>query len=331
MILGLDVGGANTKAASSDGKFTKIEYLPLWKEAPLAPLLRQLSREAEPEALAVVMTGELADCFSDKLSGILSIKRAVEESFSCPVKFWGVDGFGWTDLGDLAAANWSASAWLVSEEIGDSIFVDMGSTTTDLIPIKNGPRAAKTDFKRLTRGELIYSGLLRTNLAALLQEVEVDGQRVPLSSELFAIAADAHLVLGRIAEGEYSVEPPDGGGRDRISAERRLARTVCADPEEIGSEAVLEIALQVRSRQASLLTDGIERLAEDHALDLVVAAGIGEELVEEAARALNLECVRLSDRYGPRVSDVFPAYAVARLLETEGISPQTRGPGRGRR
>jgi probable H4MPT-linked C1 transfer pathway protein len=315
MILGLDVGGANTKAASSDGLITIIEYLPLWKEAPLIPFLRRISRQAEPAALAVVMTGELADCFSNKRSGILSIKEAVEGSFSCPIKFWGVDGFRWTDVSDLAAANWSASASLISKEIGDCLFVDMGSTTTDLIPIKSLPKAGRTDFERLANGELIYSGLLRTNLAFLLHEVEIGGRRIPLSSELFAISADAHLVLGEIAESEYAVEPPDGGGKDRISAERRLARTVCAGLEEIGSVGTVEIARQARSRQARLLTAGIRRLAKEHNLDLVVAAGIGERMIEEAAQDLNLECVRLSERYGSRVSDVFPAYAVARLLE----------------
>ncbi len=317
MILGLDVGGANTKAASSDGLFTKIEYLPLWKEAPLVPLLRRISAETKPEALAVVMTGELADCYSDKMSGILSIKAAVEGAFSCPIKFWGVDGFRWTDIGDLAAANWSASASLVSKEFGDCLFVDMGSTTTDLIPIKSGPKAAKTDFERLANGELIYSGLLRTNLAALLREVDIGGRRVPLSSELFAIAADAHLVLGEIAEEKYTVETPDGGGRDIRSAERRLARTVCADLEEIGTEGVFEIAHQARSRQENLLMEGIRRLAGQHDLDLVVAAGIGEDLIDKAAHTLDLECVRLSEQYGSKVSDVFPAYAVARLLEME--------------
>ncbi len=317
MILGLDVGGANTKAASSDGSFTKIEYMPLWKEAPLEPFLCRLSAAARPEAVGVVMTGELADSFPDKRSGILFIKRAVERSFSCPVRFWGVSGFEWRDLADLAAANWSASAALISEEVGDGIFADMGSTTTDLIPIKAGPRAAKTDFLRLARGELIYVGLLRTNLAALLGEVEVDGKRVPLSSELFAIAADAHLVLGEISEGEYTVETPDGGGKDRDSAGRRLARTVCADPEEIGSEGVEAIAHQARARQLELLKEGIRRLAEEHALDLVVAAGIGEGLIGEAARSLDLDCLRLSEKYGISVSDLFPAYAVARLLEVE--------------
>lgn len=154
------------------------------------------------------MTGELADCFSNKRLGILSIKEAVEESFSCPIKFWGVDGFRWTDVSDLAAANWSASASLISKEIGDCLFADMGSTTTDLIPIKSRPKAGRTDFNRLANGELIYSGLLRTNLAFLLHEVNLAGRRIPLSSELFAISADAHLVLGEIAEAEYAVEPP---------------------------------------------------------------------------------------------------------------------------
>ncbi|HII07889.1 MAG TPA: hydantoinase [Methanotrichaceae archaeon] len=317
MILGLDVGGANTKVASSDGKFTSIEYMPLWKEASLEPLLRQISREAGPEALAVVMTGELADCFSNKRTGIAHIKDAVERAFSCPVSFWGVEGFRWEDIGDLAAANWSASARLVSEEIGDCIFVDMGSTTTDLIPLKNGPKAARTDFERLARGELIYAGLLRTNLAALLRSVEIEGRCVPLSSELFAITADAHLALGGITEIEYAVEAPDGGGKDRLSAKRRLARTVCADLEEIGSDAAVKIARQAKFRQEKLLTDGIRRLAVQHGLDLVVAAGIGEELIAEAARDLDLECVRLSEMYGKSVSDVFPAYAVARLLEIE--------------
>ncbi|MGB3945169.1 MAG: hydantoinase/oxoprolinase family protein [Methanothrix sp.] len=315
MILGLDVGGANTKAASSDGLFTKIEYLPLWKEAPLVPFLRRISAEAAPEALAVVMTGELADSFPDKRAGVLAIMRAVNSAFSCPVSFWGVDGFGWREISDLAAANWSASAALISAQIGDSLFVDMGSTTTDLIPIKGRVMAAKTDFERLGRGELIYSGLLRTNIAAILGEVEIGRMRVPLSSELFAIAADAHLVEGRICEDDYAVEPPDGGGRDRTSALRRLARTVCADLAEIGPDAAAQIALQAAARQQRVLMEGIRRQSQVHDLPIVVAAGVGEGLIEEAARDLGLECVRLSKRYGSRVSDVFPAYAAARLLE----------------
>ena len=179
--MGLDIGGANTKAASSDGLYAESVYLPLWKNAPLDELLGRFAA-TRPQAVAVVITGELADCFSCKREGIESLAAAAKRAFSCPVYFWGQNGFGWTDLMEVAAANWAASAELVAREVGDCLFVDMGSTTTDLIPIKGGPRASKTDFLRLKNGELVYMGRLRTRLDALLPVARIRGDRVPLIS-----------------------------------------------------------------------------------------------------------------------------------------------------
>lgn len=326
MILGLDIGGANTKAASSDGSYTNSVYLPLWRNAPLGEVLRQFA-DLSPEAVAVVMTGELADCYKSKLEGVLCIMNEVKQAFRCPVHFWGTGGFQWTDPLELAAANWSASASLLGREIGDCLFVDMGSTTTDLIPIKGVPKgspkgvplAAKTDFKRLSRGELVYMGLLRTSLVALLPQARIKGDSVPLSPELFVIAADAYLALGEISEDLYACDTPDGAGKDRTDALRRLARSVCADLEEIGEAGALAIAEQVSGRQFRILVDAISRQEREHQLGLVVAAGIGESLIARAARFLGLECISLSERYGRKISDIFPAYAVARLLELDPI------------
>jgi probable H4MPT-linked C1 transfer pathway protein len=316
MILGLDIGGANTKAASSDGLFAQSIYLPLWKHAPLEKALRLLALQ-EPQAVAAVITGELADCFSTKREGISSLTATVKRAFSCPVYLWGTRGFSWTDPLELAAANWAASAALLAREIGDCLFVDMGSTTTDLIPIKGEALAAKTDFLRLAAGDLVYMGMLRTRLDALLPAARIRGQRVPLAPEFFAIIGDAYLALGRISEECYSCETPDGAGKEREAALRRLARSVCADLEEIGEAAALAIAEQACERQKRILVAAMKRQAEKHGLTKVVAAGIGEELIAEAAAFLGLECIRLSERYGAGISDVFPAYAVARLAETE--------------
>ena len=258
MILGLDIGGANTKAASSDGLFTKSVYLPLWKHAPLDDVLGLFALRG-PQAVAVVITGELADCFSSKREGIESLTAAVKRAFSCPVYFWGASGFAWTDPLELAAANWSASAALLAREIGDCLFVDMGSTTTDLIPIKGEAMAAKTDFLRLAGGDLVYMGLLRTRLDALLPVARIGGQKVPLAPEFFAIMADARLALGRISEERYACETPDGAGKDREAALRRLARSVCADLEEIGEAAALAIAEQACERQKRILVAAMEQ------------------------------------------------------------------------
>ena len=310
MILGLDIGGANTKAASSDGCLAESIYMPLWKNAPLGEVLERYA-ELEPEAVAAVITGELADCFSSKSEGIESISSIVRKAFHCPVHFWGVGGFR---SRELAGANWSASATLLAREIGDSLFVDMGSTTTDIIPIIGEPVAAHTDLQRLARGELIYMGMLRTNLGALLPSARICGESVPLSPELFAIAADVRLVLGEITADGYTCDTPDGAQKDREAALRRLARAVCADLEEIGERGALAIARQVRERQHGILVDALERQAKRYGIYRAVAAGIGEEIILEAASFLGMECILLSEKYGQKISEIFPAYAAAKLL-----------------
>lgn len=316
MILGLDIGGANTKAASFDANFVESVYLPLWSGAPLDAYLKKLAEKKDPKSVGVVMTGELADCFSDKVAGILHIMEAVKLAFNCPLFFWGVNGFDRANLRELAGANWSASANFLAEEVGDCIFVDMGSSTTDLIPIKGKPKAASADYQRLIRGELIYSGMLRTSIGALLHSAKIDGQRVPLSSEMFAITADANLALKEITENEYTCDTPDDAGKDRQSALRRLARSVCADLDELGESGAIEIARQANWHQERILRRQLKRLASVHDLNEVVAAGIGEEMIKRSSSQLGLDCTGLSDLYGKRISGVFPAYAVARLVES---------------
>jgi probable H4MPT-linked C1 transfer pathway protein len=175
--------------------------------------------------------------------------------------------------------------------------------------------ACRTDFLRLAAGELVYMGLLRTRLDALLPEARIGGKKVPLAPEFFAIIADARLSLGQISEQRYSCETPDGSGKDKQAALRRLARSVCADLDEIGEAGALAIAQQACERQRSILIAALERQAQKHELSRVVAAGIGEELIAQAAAFLGLDCMRLSQIYGEKISDVFPAYAVARLAE----------------
>ena len=58
---------------------------------------------------------------------------------------------------EVAGVNWVATAWLVSKFIKNCIVVDIGSTTTDIIPIVDGKMVVKgkTDLERLSNGELV--------------------------------------------------------------------------------------------------------------------------------------------------------------------------------
>ncbi len=315
MIIGIDIGGANTKVASQDSSIVELHHLPLWKNSRLPEVLLDIRERLKPEKVGVVVTGELADCFPDKKTGISYIVDAVNNVFK-EAWFFENDGvFTKEKKLSIAAANWMASALIVGKELEDSLFVDAGSTTTDIIPIKNGePLAGKTDFERLKRGELVYSGVLRTNIAAVLDTVELSGSSSRISSELFAQTADVFLILDMISKEDYTCDTPDGAGKTKKDAKRRLARVVCADLTEIGEDELFSIAKQVMQTQTRDIANAIHDVAQRHGLNLIAACGMGEFLAKKAADKLGCDILLLSEKYGNEISRVFPAYAVARLL-----------------
>lgn len=318
MILGIDIGGANTKIASSDGKIVELHYLPLWKDTKLPEVLYEIARRLRPDKVAVVITGELADCFSDKEAGLSYIIDVLNKTFKDAYFLDSSGTFTKEKKRSIAAANWMASALLVGKDFGNCIFVDIGSTTTDIIPIKNGvPLAAKTDFERLKNNELVYTGALRTNIAAVLDHIELDGAKSRISSELFAITADAYLILGLISEKDYTCDTPDGAGKSITDAKRRLARVVCADMTEIDDRMLVRIARQVFEKQVKDIADALRETEKKHDLNMIVACGLGEFIAKKAADEAGFEIVFISEKYGTELSKVFPAYAVAQLLDID--------------
>jgi probable H4MPT-linked C1 transfer pathway protein len=315
-IIGIDIGGANTKIASLDTHVAELHYIPMWKDTSLPKKLTEIAQRLSPLKLGVVMTGELADCFSDKEQGIRFIMDAVDAAFPNALylntkgEFIKASG----DIRSLAAANWTASALVAGKE-EDCIFVDLGSTTTDLIPVKNGrPLAQETDFKRLGRHELLYRGILRTNIAALMNRIELGSIQYRLSSEFFAQTADAHLLLRNIKPEDYTCDTADGYGKSREEAARRLARVVCADTSELDNKEIMIMASQIYETQRNELAEAMNILASKHGINNIVGAGLGEFLIKDAARRAGLTCTLLSDIYGTAISKVFPAYAVAYLV-----------------
>ena len=319
-IIGIDIGGANTKVASADGTITETHYIPLWKDTTLPRLLSDIAERLKPEMVGVVMTGELADCFESKIQGIQFICDAVDGAFSESKIYYLNNKCEFTDSPDasLAAANWAASAGFLAQDY-DCVFVDVGSTTTDIIPIAGGvARAGGTDFERLRRDELLYSGVLRTNVATLLDRIVMGSARCRVSSELFAITGDVYRVLGMIEDSDYTCETPDHAGTTVEESIRRLARVVCADTDEIGEYAVYEIAEQVQDAQVRELGIAIDAVLKRHGLDHVIGTGIGEFLIKNAVDEIgSVPCSFISDMYGADVSKVFPAYAAAKLVESQ--------------
>ena len=151
-IVGWDIGGANLKAAFVDGVRAEAEVLerpfPLWRESHGLPaaLAEMAGRLGTPRAMGITMTAELADCFATKREGVAFVLDAFRTAFpAVQPAVYGIDGrFHSVEEAKarpllIAAANWRASATLVARSFPDVIFLDVGSTTTDIIPIVVGP------------------------------------------------------------------------------------------------------------------------------------------------------------------------------------------------
>lgn len=333
-IIGWDVGGANIKAARiEEGQSGPSMFecaLPLWRELDRLPAVLAATADAlgPTRTMAVTMTAELADCFANKREGVAGVLDAFGRAFP-DVDPWvyGTDGL-FRSAGAarrqayrVAAANWMASATFVSRTCPDALFIDVGSTTTDIIPIVGGQVVArgKTDQARLRSGELVYTGVLRTPIAAIVRSVPVNGRRCRVAAEYFATSADVHRWLGRIDEGEYTCETPDGRGRSRPEAGARLARMICADMERLGAARVTEIAEHVAHAQLRQVVSGLRQVVRRlgpqcprHA----VVAGQGAFLGREAADAVGLVTTALADGIGAAAARATPAAAVAYLLDS---------------
>lgn len=301
-MIGIDVGGANLKVVDHSG--VHIHYCPLWEGAPLDRILRG-HREGRDDAVAVVMSGELADCFSGKDEGVAFIVDAVRTVFP-GARFYGIDGRFHERPGRvLAAANWLASADYLRQEYPDSVLVDVGSTTTDIIPLGQFPDLiGLTDTRRLQKGYLVYTGMLRTSLPTLLREVSLSGVRTPVSTEYFACSGDAHLVLGHVTEEAYAVDPPDHGAKGRSACLRRIARVVCADIDEIGEAGAVGIAASFWEAQRQQIMDAVAHVVRSSGAGEIITAGIGSDLFSAVLGGRDL-----TRSLGP-AAGALPAYAV---------------------
>lgn len=308
-MIGIDVGGANLKVVDERG--VHIHYCPLWTGAPLKDLLRQYANRSDDPA-AVVMSGELADCFNNKQEGIAFIVDAIREVFP-HARFYGNDArFHDGPAPALAAANWLASADYLREAYPDAVLLDIGSTTADIVPLNRFfSLPGLTDLLRLQKGYLVYTGMLRTPVATLVSSVTLNGILTPFSTEYFAASADAHLVLGHIAPELYTCDTPDGKEKTRDASLRRLARVVCADLAEIGEAGAMAVASAFWERQRTMIRNAVMRVKQESGASSVIVAGIGAGLFARECGGTDLTGI-----LGP-AADALPAYAVREVAQRD--------------
>jgi probable H4MPT-linked C1 transfer pathway protein len=326
-VIGLDIGGANTKGVWRNGDALRTISRPfeVWRDREaLTAVVRDVVAElaSEPvELVALTTTAELSDAFRTKREGVSLVLDAAEAALSAPLLALTTAGElvsideARTRPFDIAAANWVASAVAVAEVYPEALMLDVGSTTADVIPIADGRVAAagRNDLDRLLAGELVYTGLLRTNLAAIAPRVPVRGQWCPVASELFAISADVHLILGRLAPEDYTCPTPDGRPASVECARERVARLVCSDVEQLEPSEIDAMAAYLHAEQVRHIEAAARQVSTrwPGTVAPVVTLGAGAFLAAAVAERLGRPVVEMPWSEAER--DAGPAAALAGL------------------
>jgi probable H4MPT-linked C1 transfer pathway protein len=329
--LGWDIGGVNTKISRvTDAQLvgTRVRPFEVQRDpASLVALLRALAADVGAtgaEHQAVTMTAELSQMFRTKRDGVAFVLDAVATAFpNADTHVYTTDGrFVASNQArrmplSVAAANWVATAAIVGRTVETAVLVDIGTTTTDVIPVVDGQVVAKgrTDPARLASGELLYLGAVRTPVEAIVTAVPVGDEWVGVSAEGFALAGDVHVWRGTLSPDMYSMTPPDGRPTTRDYTGERLARVICADRTMLDDDAIDAIADHIAESQIARTATAIRRVCERHpAITTAVTAGIGAPLAAAAAARAGLTVRSLAESLGVAAAAAAPSAAVALLL-----------------
>ena len=340
-ILGWDIGGAHLKVARLNEKGqilgTHQMACPLWQgldqlDRALKALLT-LAAVSPEDQHAVTMTGELADYFDNRKSGVTSILSQFTQTlgtpevrvFAGPRGFLPPQGLSDEDWMWVASANWFASGQWAASKVSDGLFIDIGSTTSDFLLLAEGKAQARgySDHERMSHDELVYCGLTRTPIMALARRAPVLGAWSSPMAECFATSADLYRITGELREETDQYPSADAGPKTWEASARRLGRQFGVDAETLPAGAIEALADFLREQQIRKLHDAFMRQISRGKIALdapVIGAGIGRFLAQDLAERCHRPFIDYKDLFEWMPSgtlfdaaDCGPAAAVAAL------------------
>lgn len=341
-FIGWDIGGAHLKMAHVDitGKVLAAHQFPtpIWQNLHILDDALANAKKYFPATLtthAITTTAELSDIFRDRRSGLRELVTKASTMLNKDNMQFYAGPAGWVDAGEtdqyvneIASANWHATASFIAERLIEGILIDIGSTTTDIIPFAAGQLLNRgyTDYERLACSELVYTGIVRTPVMAIASHAPVNGRRLPVVAEHFATMADVYRLTGELQEQDDMMLTADGAGKCQIDSARRLARMFAID---ISEQEITDMWTKVAHFIAETQLEKIRRAFDQvcsyipaKGKPVVIGAGAGRFLAKKLARNTGYtyidfaEILDASAEIKPHAARSAAAVAVAQLARS---------------
>lgn len=300
-IVGWDIGGAHIKLAYCNANQLLVDQIscPLWKGIDeLTTMLPTLSAHlpAHIDTHHITMTGELVDCFDDRQQGVRAIITALQNHLTGTIKVFSLHGLispqqAYDQPHDVASMNWLASVKALAKKYKNATFIDMGSTTTDILQIRNHKLCsdAISDFDRLRTGELVYTGVVRSCVNTVADSVLFQSQQIPLIAENFAVTADIYRILKRLPPHADLGDTMDGKEKNQYASLVRLARMCGLDYSEDDYTDWYAVAESLMHKQKQKIKQQLQTHTQDGQKLVLVAAGVGRFVIEDIAKEMDIQ------------------------------------------
>lgn len=307
--IGWDIGGAHLKVVALDQEGTVIYVdqieTPLWKgldvlDQAFESIPAELIKNAKSHG--ITMTGELADIFPDRITGVRELVNKItvllDQNVSQKINIYAGEK-GWLEAGSIegnethiASANWHATASYAAKKIKtNGLLIDTGSTTTDIIPLMDGKpdSAGFSDNERLQKDELVYTGVNRTSVTAVVSSLPFAGEWQQIAAEYFSTMGDIYCLTGDVPE-NAGFTTADGKGTSLLDCARRLARVTGSDLHEAELATWQELAHYISRQQMQQISASISRVRSRYPTDEmpIIGTGAGKFLIRRLAEWHNM-------------------------------------------
>jgi len=336
---GWDVGGAHLKLAVVDsaGSVIQVEQhaTPLWLGLEsLENMLKEIRARLPFESLthAVTTTGELADYFENRSKGVNALIEKFCKVFAAnDVRIY-AGSAGLISITEaknkqalIASANWHASARFIASKKKNGILLDIGSSTTDIIPFLSGElcNAGYNDQERMQHDELLYTGIVRTPMMAVVRKVPFNGIWQTVAAENFATMADVYRITEELDEKQDLMDAADGGDKNIQGSLRRLARMLGTDIDETTSLSEYQVlARYIADEQENMIAESLQSVisnCQQTAKTTLVGAGGGRFVVKNLAKRYRLDYLDVEQLLDTqpdqksRAADCLTAVSVAQI------------------
>ena len=334
LYLGIDIGGAHLKVVgvNQNNQVVLVKYssCKIWES------VENLNNEFEKiniitkskkTIVAITMTAELCDNFKSREDGVKKLIKKCnqlnhdkfyyimnQKIFSKKPKFT-----------EIMSMNWHAIGKFLEKKITNTIAIDIGSTTTDFLIIKNNKllNLFYDDYSRLNNDELIYTGLIRTPLFGVADTISINNKKLKIVPEFFSNMSDIYRVLRELDKTYDIDDTADGQNKSLKNSLKRISRSFGFDYDKKKIDELIRICIQIKEIQLSKIYSTLIKNMRKHALiDVpVVISGIGQDvlnnfLIRRGVKTIILRELLVASKLNKQASYHAPALSIALLLKT---------------